>query len=356
MTHGRARTSLLLLALFAVSACGESSGALLEPIPDEPPGGTSVPPSTHLRADVFVLRDVATCAVGDSCNQDMRNGPCLELEGPNGNRVGFRLESVKFLPPDEFNPADYQQVQCFRLTIDDNAAANVADSFEELRNRIYRLSGTEIDLDVRLHEVGTMTAGFQRFQDENGIFLPTLPLDANVALASRDTDFTFAVTGERDSESGITPLVDHCAGTIRNLREGLAGAGYTWLTTDCDGPQSLLRHWMFQVLVALRDANGFEDRYLSADGRGHDYPGCGNGANPSEWWPSPEDCSHDPDAPTCGDDRCEGTDDDYVSHVLHVHWPRQPKFVGNHCRNGRTDDNLNENGVDVGGVCDELSR
>jgi hypothetical protein len=38
--------------------------------------------------------------------------------------------------------------------------------------------------------------------------------------------------------------------------------------------------------------------------------------------------------------------------VLQKHWRRGASFLGNPCRDGRMD--LNETGIDTGGICDEL--
>jgi len=351
MTPVIARAALLSLALFALDACGETSGSVLERIPDAGTG-PDAPPESELQIDYFIVRSVDTCAIGEPCSRnepDTRNGgECFEIEDGSGVRTAFRADTVQFVPPDDERVPNAQQRECFRLTIDDETSAAIDTSFEALRTRVFDLSGSEILLRLRRHDIPTMTAGFVRFENEFGIFLPAQALDVN-ALASRDTDFTYAITGARDPESGLAPQVEHCAGTNREIREGLAGAGYSWLTTECNETDTLLRHWMFQVTVALRDVNGFNDFY------DRDYVPCGESReDPARWWPNPDECSRDPDAPTCGDDRCEGTDNDYVGHVLTDHWPRGREFVGNHCRNGRAD--FDETDVDVGGVCEVLGR
>jgi hypothetical protein len=350
----RIRSAVGLLLALGVVAC-ETSGSVLEPIPEstpEDPSGDG-PPETYLRADVLLVREMDTCAIGEPCNRnndpDSRgDGECFELENAAGDRIGFQPDTVRFVAPGDERIQTAVQTQCFRLPIDDDLADSlVRDSgaFDELRDRIYRLSGNEIVLDIHAHDVPPMNSGFVKYDNEWGIFLDAFALSASASFITRDTDFVFAVTGARDPEGGFSPIVEHCAGTIRDIEQGLAGAPYTWLTPECDGTDTLLRHWMFQVAVALRDANDFNDLY------DHDYPPCGeSGRNdPAEWWPNPDECSVDPDAPTCGENRCEGTDDDYASHVLTDHWPRGREFVGNHCANG--DQDFEETDVDVGGPC-----
>jgi hypothetical protein len=341
------RSTFALLALVAL-ACGESSGAVLEGVPENGRGSDSTdgPPETHLRMDVFFILDVESCAVGEPCDRnddpDSRDGECFRFEDQYGTEIDFRGDTVEFLAPDD--PRVTENAFCFHLGMDDEDVGSLTENLDELRNRIYSLSDYEIVLDWVPHPITTMTTAFADYENEWGIFLEAAALRPFASALSRETDFVMAVSGRRDLTTGLAPVLEHCAGTIRDLEFGLAGAPYSWLTTECDRQNTLLRHWMFQIGVALRDANRFNDRY------DHDYPPCGEeDEDPEDWWPSPDECSVDPDAPTCEDNRCEGTDDDFVGHVLTDHWPRGREFVGNHCRNGRLD--FDETDIDVGGAC-----
>ena len=341
--------------LLAFTACGETSGSVLERIPEYQEvdaGGSSTPPGTDMDVDVFVVRDVESCAVGEPCrpNDPDTHGDenCFMLELDDGTRLGFRSESLDFVSRDDDRVRQAQQAQCFDLVFGDDERTKLADNLTELTNRVYEFSDGEILLDINVHEIASLTAEFEPFENEWGIFLPPKALEAHVRSLSRDTDFIFSVTGSRDPMAGITPQVDRCAGTVHDIERGLVGAPYTWLSDKCNGENALLRNWMIQVDVALSDVNGFNDAY---DGQ---YPRCGEAQeDPTHWWPNPDECSVDPDAPTCRQD-CEGTDDDYVRHVLTAHWPRSRSFVGNHCSNGRTDHG--ETDVDVGGACDAFDR
>jgi hypothetical protein len=328
------------------AACGESAGSVLERIPerDGRPDPTDVPPETHLRMDVFVIRDISSCAIGERCGRSSDEN-CFEFEDASGGRIGFRGDTLFFVRPDDQRVT--QDAFCFHLGIDDETWGSLGTTFTEFRNRVFTSSGGEILLDVLPHPIESMMAAFVRYENEWGIFLETNELEQYASALTRETDFVMAINGARDLSTSFAPLVEHCAGTNRELEDGLAGAGYTWLTTECVGVNTMLRHWMFQIGVALRDGNRFNDFY------DRDYPPCGEGSDePYQWWPNPDECSVDPDAPTCGDDRCEGTDDDYVEHVLTDHWQRGRDFVGNRCRNGRAD--FDEIDVDVGGACELL--
>jgi hypothetical protein len=353
MTRSFVPRALAAAWLTAVAACGETQGSVLERVPETETGDAgSTPPGTQLRADVLVVRDIASCAIGQPCrtDPDMRGDTsCFELNFDDGGSIGFRADTLLFVAPDDPRIFDAEQAQCFDLTLDDQAFSEVRAAFEELRTRIYQQSGDEILLDVRVHEIPSLLTGLVLYENEWGIYLPTDALASSTTRLSRDTDFVFAVSGFRDPERGVAPSIEHCAGTVRSLADGLAGAGYTWLTTECAYVDMLVRHWMFQVRYALRDANDFNDEY---DGY---YPWCGEAYDPPEsWFPSPNECSVDPDAPTCGDNRCDGSDDEFVTHVLHAHWPRRRAFVGNHCNDGKRD--FDETDVDVGGACEPLGR
>jgi hypothetical protein len=341
------RATFTLLPLVAL-ACGESSGSVLERVPDNDRGSDSTdgPPETHLRMDVFFILDVESCAVGEPCDRnddpDSRDGECFRFEDEFGTEISFRGDTVEFFTPDD--PRVTTDAFCFHLGMDDEDVRSLTDNLDDLRNRIYSLSDEEIVLDWFPHQITTMTTAYADYENEWGIFLEASALAGYASGLSRETDFVMAISGRRDLATGVAPVLEHCAGTIRDLEFGLGGAPYTWLTTECDRQDTLLRHWMFQIGVALRGANRFNDSY------DRDYPPCGEAEQePDDWWPSPDECSVDPDAPTCGENRCEGTDDDYVGHVLTDHWERGRDFVGNHCRNGRRD--LDETDVDFGGAC-----
>jgi hypothetical protein len=346
------RSSLagVTLTALAAAACGETSGSVLERIPEQEAldSGTPTLPS-NLEVDVYIVRSIESCAVGEPCRDDpdMRDDNCFELEFENGTRVGFHANSLEFVPPED-ERCGVGQSQVFEIQMDDQEYADAKQAFLDLENGVYVLSDKEVVLDIDFIDVPSLSAGFVSVDNEWGFYLPANGLPANALPLSRETDFNFAVTGFRDRERGLEPRVERCAGTVRDLEDGFAGAGYTWVTTECDEYHTLVRHWMFQVGVALRDANNFNDAY---DGN---YPHCGEATtDPKAWFPDPDDCSVDPDAPTCGENRCEGSDDEFVAHVLGAHWPGR-WFVGNRCNNDEAD--FDETGVDEGGACDGLGR
>jgi hypothetical protein len=229
------------------------------------------------------------------------------------------------------------------------------DFTDSFFNALFELSDGEIFATVVVHEIPSIQGGLVRYENESGIFLPPESLDMAPSLASRETDFTYAVTGERDPFSGAEPHNEHCAGTVPDIRSGLAGAGYTWLSTECNQEEALLRAFIHQVGVFLPDVNGFNDYYRDGPYNEHRYPDCHEPTpSPTEWWPSPNECDDDPDYRGCDENDCD--EREFARHVLTDHWPRRTPYVGNHCANGREDRHLNEYGIDSGGVCDDLGR
>jgi hypothetical protein len=340
-------TTLVIAGAVAVTCglgCGGSSGKILQRLD----GGT--PPGSNLRVDVFLVRSVSSCAVGPACASPDRN-QCFYVTDREGARVQFDTGAVRFVPPNDPAAAGGagQQVQCFRLVLDDAGVAAVAEATRALRTRVFQDSGGDINLDVRLHEVPAIDAGFSVFT--GGIFLePDALAGVATPLVTRETDFVFALTGTGDPESGLSPRIGSCSGT-NWLANGVIGASaYTWMVSSasCGHLASFMFAWSVQVFFGLRDVMQASDLY------DRDYPACGEGdPDPTRWFPYPDDCTSDPDYAACGAASCPDRDAFYT-HLLTRHWRRGEPFNGNHCSNGRMD--RDETGVDTGGVCDLVGR
>jgi hypothetical protein len=325
-------------------ACGGSSAKILERLDG------STPPSSNPRVDVFLVRSVSSCAVGPACaspNPDL----CFYVADGGGARVQFDPAAVRFVPPGDpaATAGPGQQVQCFRLVLDDGGVTAVGEATRALRTRVFQDSGGDINLDVRLHEVTAIEAGFSIFTES--IFLEPAAL-AGVAtpMVTRETDFVFAITGAGDPASGLSPRIDSCSGT-NWLAKGVIGASaYTWMISSatCGQEASFLFAWIVQLYFGLRDVMQAPDLYE------RDYPACGQGdPDPTRWFPYVEDCTTDPDFMGCGAATCADRDAFY-RHLLARHWRRGEPFNGNHCSDGRMD--RDETGVDLGGACDLIGR
>jgi hypothetical protein len=335
----RCRTMLVLSAVLGSWACESNSGPVFERI--EPP----VPPEFSHRVDVFLVTDVASCAIGRACSSQDPDR-CFYARKAGSADLLFEPAGLDFVPPDDPRIASAEQSACFHLLLDTAARDATRRAFVDLRSLVFAASGGKVDLELRVHELPPISAGFKRWERGTGLFLQPAALETQgLPLTSADTDYSFAVTGESTPDLGYLPKIDVCGGTNWQAQGGLAGTAYTWLSSGCATGPFLRWHFMTQSYFAMRDVTSFDDLY------GNDYPECGHGVGTTRaWFPLPSDCARDPDAASCGSSNC--SDETFAAHVFSAHWPSSPGLTGNHCRNHRLD--FDETSVDAGGVCDRL--
>jgi hypothetical protein len=223
---------------------------------------------------MFLVRAVSSCAVGPACTSAVPD-QCFTIADRSGARVSFDPAALRFVPPGD--PAAMagagEHVQCFRMVLDDDGVTAVGEATSVLRSRVFQDSGGDINLDVRLHEVPAIDAGFSAFG--SGLFLEPDPLfAAALPMVTRETDFVYAVTGSGDPESGLSPKIDSCSGT-NSLTGGIGGSAYTWMAISeaCDRDASLVFTCLVQLYFGLRDVMQVPDRY----DYGRSYPACGQG-------------------------------------------------------------------------------
>jgi hypothetical protein len=340
----RTARTIAAVAFAGGLACSGNSGKILERLD----GAT--PPGSTLRVDVFLVRDVSSCAVGPACSSPDRD-QCFYVADGGGARVNYDPAAVRVVPPGD--PAAMagpsEQVQCFRLVLDDAGVAAVDEQMRALRTRVFQDSGGDINLDIRVHDVPAMDVGFSTWP--SGIFLEPATLAAvGLPIVTRETDFVFAISGASDPDSGLSPRIDSCSGT-NWLSKGVLGASaYSWMgfRPSCTQDTSFMFPWIVQFFFGLRDVMQAADLY------DRDYPACGQGdPDTTRWFPFVDDCTTDPDFSGCGAADC--TDwNGYYTHLLARHWRRGAPFNGNHCSDGRMD--RDETGIDTGGVCDLIGR
>jgi hypothetical protein len=334
----------LAASVAAAAGCGNTTGRILETI------DAGSPPSATLRIDAFLIRSVSTCAVGTSCAS---NDPtqCFYIGDSSGPRVSFAVSGLRFVPPSDPSAvtSGNNQVSCFRLMLDNATFAAASNLLNGLRAQVFQASGGDIDLDLHLHDVAALDAGFAIFT--TGIFLqPAALATVGLPLINRETDFTFAITGTGDPATGLAPEMVKCEGSNWPAKGVLGASTYSWLamSSSCASASTFLRTWLNQVSLSRRDITLAPDIYDGA------YPACGRGdLDPTRWFPGVDDCVTDPDASTCGRSACPDSAAFY-QHILEKHWPRGRGFDGNYCDDGRID--FDETGVDRGGVCDLIGR
>lgn len=333
-----AATVLALLGAAATGGCGGTSAKVLETI------DPATPPGSNLRLDVLMVRSLSTCAVGDPCPL-ADTSQCYTVPDPAGATVAFDPATVQLLSPDDPRVGTAAQAQCLTLALDDADVATADDLISGLRTRVFQLTGGDINLDVHTHDLVPLDAAFTRFSA--GLFLEPPPLvAAGLGDVTRDTDFVFAVTGTRDSASGLTVRMSPCSGTNWLQQGGFGGSTFTWVALNdaCARPAVFMYAWLAQFYFGLRDVTRPADVAIGT------LAACGQGGpDPTRWFPFVDDCTTDPDATTCGAPTCPDTDA-FLSHVLAAHWKRGRSFDGNYCADGRMD--YDETGVDSGGTCD----
>jgi len=344
LARSRARLRVVFLAALvsgvAAAGCGNTRATILETI------DAGAPPSANLRVDAFLIRAVSSCAVGTACG-GADPSQCFFLSDASGPRASFAVSGLRFVPPGDpaTVPGGSSQVACFRVTLDDATFAAASALLNGLRARVFQSSGGDIDLDIHVHDIAAIDAGFVLF--DTGLFLQPPALEAvGLPLVNRETDFTFAITGAGDPTTGLAPEMEQCEGSNWPAQGVLGATTYTWLamSSRCASAATFLRTWLNQVSLSRRDISLASDLYGGA------YPACGRGdPDPTRWFPSVDDCTIDPDASSCGEATCPDLAAFYA-HILARHWPRGRGFDGNYCDDGRMD--FDETGVDRGGVCD----
>src|SRR5262249_45018514 len=158
-----------------------------------------------------MVRSLSTCAVGNPCRL-ADTSQCYTVADASGKGMAFDPATVALVAPSDARVATAAQSQCFRVALDDTEAASASDLISGLRTRVFQLTGGDINLDVRTHDLAPIEAAFENFS--TGMFLQPQALEtAGLADVNRDTDFVFAITGSRDPDSGILFQKNPCSGT-----------------------------------------------------------------------------------------------------------------------------------------------
>jgi hypothetical protein len=145
----------LALAAGAVTGlgCGQTSAKILERLD----GGVFAASSP--RVDVFLLRSVATCAVGRACTAADAS-QCFYVSDASGPRTSFSTDGLRFVRPGDPLIQTADRVECFKLVLDDTAAASAREMLVDLRTSVLQATGGNVDLDVHIREVPSLEGNF----------------------------------------------------------------------------------------------------------------------------------------------------------------------------------------------------
>src|SRR5262249_45145242 len=150
---------------------------------------------------------------GNPCSSNNVDN-CFYLSDGGGPVQTFDPSGIDFVPPSDPRVASASRSGCFEMMLSDAERTALTAAFASLRDAVFQLSQGEIDLEVRIHDVPSIEAGFNRWENSAGIFLtPSTLADAGYPLVSRDTDYVYAVTGLTLPAMGLLPRIPHCAGT-----------------------------------------------------------------------------------------------------------------------------------------------
>ncbi len=307
--------------------------------------------------DVFILKDISTCVIGDPCPDGTGQG-CLGMWSA-GDQWGDGVadnENVRIVKPSD--PARYTAPHafCFHDMLDATEVSALRTQLTTFRNNIYNWSSGDINLALDIHEIGTVEMTMSNWYgfwagpwDTYSVAQPYL---------TRDTDFVLVFQSVYDPHTGWHHGVGGCGGSFgANL--GYGGVGYSAIpvTTkgwsyECENSGVIAHEWMHQLDWGLHNLSGYTDIYYQ-DGEVRNPP-CGQAAaDPYQWFPGSDQFCGDPDLPLCGQDPCgpepNNPNNVAVSHMLQIHWKYGQTLVTNHCQDGAQD--FDETGIDTGAEC-----
>jgi uncharacterized repeat protein (TIGR01451 family) len=306
------------------------------------------PPTESRRVDVFLLKDISTCVIGNRCE----TGTCLALSDSSGTpRVRFADDfAFRAVRPDDPALGTAEVSQCLRLRLTDAEVAAKRSELEHFRDNVALWTGGALRLDLRIHELDTVEMSLSRWG--GGLWIGPWDLrPVAFPYLARETDFTLVTQGIRDPALDLHHELGGCGGTF-GADLGVGGAGHSWIPEtgsvfwfQCAEHSVYAHEWLHQLHYAVHVLSGFDDLYDGA------YPACGTASSDTRrWFPDTHECTRDPDYLACGGTDCGGNTA-VNEHVLRAHWPPQgmPRLIANHCTNGIQD--YDETGVDSGPDC-----
>jgi uncharacterized repeat protein (TIGR01451 family) len=300
------------------------------------------------RVDVFLLKDISTCVIGNRCT----TGACLALSDSSGTpRVRFEDDfAFRAVRPDDPALGTAEVSQCLHLRLTNAEVAAKRAELERFRDNVALWTGGALTLDLRIHELDTVEMSLTRWG--GGLWIGPWDLrPVAVPYLRRETDFTLVTQGIRDPALDLHHELGGCGGTF-GADLGVGGAGHSWIPEtgsvfwfQCAEHSVYTHEWLHQLHYAVHVLSGFDDLYDGA------YPACGTAApDTRRWFPDTHDCLRDPDYFACGGTDCGGNTA-VNEHILRAHWPPRgmPRLIANHCTNGIQD--YDETGVDSGPDC-----
>ena len=377
--------AITLLLVFLLTACNfpvvteispkiTSSEAAATPTstatPTEDDSSLSHYPS-KAKFQVFILNPVRTClagndfASGNVCFGE-KCGDCQcawEDFDPPAPMTGISPEHI-----DDPKYAGYAHRVCLDITLTPQEVKAIEDDMRLVAAKVYEWSEGALELQMSFTELPVDYAGFVApdfvfgpFEVDDELLNPYVGVD---------TDFVYVVTGVFDRQQDLN-LAFACGGSYGEM--SIHGAGYANIqygpacnSIIIDGKsvyEPLIHEWYHNLDWALYNINQVPD---ALEGKNPDWsawkrgslPACGSALTGLTWFPSIDFCEWDPDWIDCNNTSSAGRcvhageldgEMSWYEHVIRAHYPKEIRFIGNYCRDGRQD--VSETGVDSGWPC-----
>lgn len=376
-------TILVLLSL-GLSSC-EFNKPAVTPLPANPPAlpiitNTSTPTANDVslshfpskaKFQVFILNPVRVCLAGNDFSsgnvcygEKCSDCSCLwEDFDPPAPMTG--------IPPERINDpeyAGYAYHTCLNITLSEQEVAEIKEDMQLVSEKVYKWSEGALELEMSFTELAFDHTGFTApdfvfgpFEVDDELLNPYVGVD---------TDFVYVVTGVYDREQQKN-LAYWCGGSYGEM--SIHGASYSYIQFNdiCNSVliggeqvyEPLIHEWYHNLDWALLRINKVWDIYEGmapdwATWERKNWPACGSGGDPKQWFPSIDYCEWDPDWIDCTNTTSAGMcphagevdgQMSWYEHVIREHYPGAIQYIGNFCRDGRQD--FGETGVDSGGAC-----
>ncbi|HPS41863.1 MAG TPA: hypothetical protein PK040_04615 [Anaerolineaceae bacterium] len=381
-TRRRLLLSAFCMALLAVTLACSVTVDLSTPTPAATPlptaTGTPTPDDSTLayypskaKFQVFILNPVHTClagndfASGNVCFGEKCGDCSCEWDDfdPPAPMLG--------IPPEHINDAHYAGFAhriCLDVTLAPEEVEKIRRDMLFVAEKAYEWTDGTLELQMSFTELPVDYAGFVAPEFVFGPFeVDDELLNPYVGV---DTDFIYTVSGVHDRKQNLN-LAFACGGSYGEM--SIHGASYSNIqygeacnSVTIDGVsvyEPLIHEWYHNLDWSLYHTNLVMDIYDRfspdwANWKHGEWPACGTGGDPLDWFPSIDFCEWDPDWIDCNNNASAGSclhagevagQMSWYEHVLREHYPRTIKYVGNYCRDGRKD--VSETGVDTGWPC-----
>lgn len=331
-------------------------------------------PLWHPKIKFFMLTNVNTCIVGNAC----AGADCVNIwstANPELAVMSYSKVAVVGKAPDQLTDAERNSAYCMNIRSDAGEFDAVKREINLFRDKVAQYTSNRISLDVDMIEINSgQGVGFD--QIGNGFWQsPENVHRAILPYFTRDTDFTYVISGVKDPTKG-TYFYGGLNGTLG--ADVNYGVSYSWSpkginSQDAPSSETLLHEWLHQLAFTVNKINPPSPPFISYIWDGEfKYNGqifsCQSVFNSPYFYfpPNADQAQHDPDFDACKNGfngnwtaYCnslvnQGFDSDecnrrWNKHLLIGHLNLERPIIGNACRNGRQD--FDESAADSGGSC-----